>query len=805
MPTTLSVLNAAIGEIKVRYQEPYVTEGLNAKMVCVVPRGTYRGFRLAPNGAALTITIASDPETIDHVAHFTTGSTDTGRHALTIRRTGGDFAVVLPPSTEWVIAISSNYVIGAPTTGEIKAYTVAEWTSARVTDGLVVLGTVTTPASGVIPTASITHVRRDHNWLDQAPDTQGWQPLHVDLGMVVSEPNWGPVVGGVLNPAFVDTTGIYTQVFAWVLKSSNTARLGFRIDSAFGGWPTKDGYAPNSIFVTDDAGVAPTDVSIHQALNVPVVTGQLVRARFRYVQARIATNPAINTSLVFNFANFGGVFHSAVVIPLTTGGGTGYTSPDGNTVDQEVRVPAGAAYLSNVQIRVLGVQYVGAQPADAWGVNNFQVWLEPGKNFRTQAGWGGTGPVLTSEIHLLDKDEIAPKVDDLVITGTSPDLLDLRRLDGGISDRKISFGGLIQNIGAARADGDARLTFPQLGTGFVLLMGENEATSTGFKIYEGTADKALYWVQGAYYDQGAGNWVGSANSMRICVRSGQGVRIQRSPGAGPWLEADWKDTAEFPGEFTGAINDTALMYMRGMLASKDEAARPRQRIQTIPYATSTTRTLLFEFGNTTALHRKYRLYATHFASAQNFSFLELVQGAWWDPNTSLWNKDGATSDLISNWLFQNDEIFHGVQRANVATFADSAWVYWSLSRYANTRAWGYVYTNPAYEYPALAGYGIAGGYNVNYFCSFPALNRIRVTFNQAIKVTASQGLGATFGGSPASCTATYYNGVGIAVTPTALTSTYVEFAIYNTSSFGQFNPKTTILTFMFMIHADMFS
>ena len=802
MPTTLSVLNAAIGEIKVRYQEPYVTEGLNAKMVGVVPRGTYRGFRLTTNGSALTVTIAADPDAGDHVAHFTTGSTDTGRHALTIRRTGGDFAVVLPPSTEWVIAISSNYVIGAPTTGEIKAYTVAEWTSARVTDGLVVLGTVTTPVSGVIPAANISHVRRDHNWLDQSSDTQGWQPLHVDLGAIVSESNWGPVVDGVLNPAFVDTTGIYTQIFGWVLKSSNTARLGFRIDSTGTLLTATDSLSPNSIVVTYVANLGVADASIHQALNAPVVPGQLVRARFRYRHLRPATSVAMNTELVFNFANFGGVFHSAQVFPVTTSGGGSYL----DLVDQEVKVPAGAAYLSNVQVRVVGVDYQGPQPGDAWGVANFQVWLEPAKNLRGQAGWGGTGPVLTSEIHLLDKDEIAPKVDDLVITGTSPDLLDLRRLDGGISDRKISFGGLIQNIGAARADGDARLTFPHLfGTGFLLLMGENEATSTGFKIYEGTADKALYWVQGAYYDQGAGNWVGSANSMRICVRSGQGVRIQRSPGAGPWLEADWKDTAEFPGEFTGAINDTALMYMRGMLASKDEAARPRQRIQTIPYATSTTRTLLFEFGNTTALHRKYRLYATHFASAQNFSFLELVQGAWWNPNTSLWNKDGATSDLISNWLFQNDEIFHGVQRANVATFADSAWVYWSLSRYANTRAWGYVYTNPAYEYPALAGYGISGGYNVNYFCSFPALNRIRVTFNQAIKVTTSQGLGGGFGGSPASCTATYYNGVGIGVTPTALTSTFVDFAIYNTSSFGQFNPKTTILTFMFMIHADMFS
>lgn len=55
MPTLLDTFTDS--ELKMRYREPFLTEGLNAKLAVNTPRGTYRGFTIGTNGSNNTITI----------------------------------------------------------------------------------------------------------------------------------------------------------------------------------------------------------------------------------------------------------------------------------------------------------------------------------------------------------------------------------------------------------------------------------------------------------------------------------------------------------------------------------------------------------------------------------------------------------------------------------------------------------------------------------------------------------------------------------------------------------------------------
>ena len=59
MPTSLESFISS--EIRVKYREQYVSQGLNARVAVVSPAGTYRGFRIEAKPAVNdTITIKAD-------------------------------------------------------------------------------------------------------------------------------------------------------------------------------------------------------------------------------------------------------------------------------------------------------------------------------------------------------------------------------------------------------------------------------------------------------------------------------------------------------------------------------------------------------------------------------------------------------------------------------------------------------------------------------------------------------------------------------------------------------------------------
>lgn len=176
MPTFLEQF--ADAEIKVRYKEPLLTAGLDQMLTGITPQGIHRGFRLAPNIGNLKVTVEADPADNDHIVAYTTAD----GYTLRLRRTGGDFDLNLAAFTnkEVVVAIFAEYSTGVTTFAEIRAYEydpVDEFTGAAERGELVVLGKVTVPAAGVIPTNDIDPTFRTLAWDHVGSDAAPWEQV----------------------------------------------------------------------------------------------------------------------------------------------------------------------------------------------------------------------------------------------------------------------------------------------------------------------------------------------------------------------------------------------------------------------------------------------------------------------------------------------------------------------------------------------------------------------------------------------------------------------------------------------------
>src|SRR5574338_1521564 len=72
MPYTFPSPTVSTSNIKMRWREPYVTSGLNKKLVGVLPAGIYRGLKLSTSGSNNTVTAIPDSTYQDHVAFYNT-------------------------------------------------------------------------------------------------------------------------------------------------------------------------------------------------------------------------------------------------------------------------------------------------------------------------------------------------------------------------------------------------------------------------------------------------------------------------------------------------------------------------------------------------------------------------------------------------------------------------------------------------------------------------------------------------------------------------------------------------------------
>lgn len=175
MPTTIATPSNA--NTKIRFNEQYVSAGLNQKTVGPIPNGIIRGGVLQTTGAGLNVQINLDPSTGDSVYTYTT---PTG-FQLTHRETGIRVLNLATLAGQTVyIALYALYAIGVPTVVEWRAYTEAELfggVPVAEANNVIILGQVVVPGVGPIPAANVASKRARRAWKDVSAGMLPWKQI----------------------------------------------------------------------------------------------------------------------------------------------------------------------------------------------------------------------------------------------------------------------------------------------------------------------------------------------------------------------------------------------------------------------------------------------------------------------------------------------------------------------------------------------------------------------------------------------------------------------------------------------------
>jgi hypothetical protein len=172
-----------LDNVKMKWREQYVSEGLNRKIAPTQPPGIYQGLKIVENtGLPRQIEIAPDADTNFHMAVYqsTTG------YSLTYWDQAGT-SIILNlididlSNQETIIGLEMDYTIGVDTTAVWMAFPVADWDAlpAARRDEIIVLGTVQVPSSMAanIVTADISYERTTWAWRGLSKGSIPWSPL----------------------------------------------------------------------------------------------------------------------------------------------------------------------------------------------------------------------------------------------------------------------------------------------------------------------------------------------------------------------------------------------------------------------------------------------------------------------------------------------------------------------------------------------------------------------------------------------------------------------------------------------------
>ena len=174
MPTTIATPSNA--NTTIRYNEPYVSAGLNKKGVGSIPNGIVRGGLLSTTGSGLNVQVSPDSDSGDSVYVYTTTTGFQLSHRETGIRTLDLTAVA---NTTVYVALYVQYSIGAPTLVEWRTYSEAELFTAPVSEAgsVVIVGRVEVPAAGPIPSANVSKDHARWAWKDTESFVKPWDQI----------------------------------------------------------------------------------------------------------------------------------------------------------------------------------------------------------------------------------------------------------------------------------------------------------------------------------------------------------------------------------------------------------------------------------------------------------------------------------------------------------------------------------------------------------------------------------------------------------------------------------------------------
>lgn len=308
MPTTLvNTTSFGVEKVKMRWGEPYVTEGLNKKLHGVVPRGILRGGLLETNANGLEVKINADPISGDVVASYV----DDDGHQTTIDFGTGSVVVDMTGAAGTIVylCLYVGYTAGSDTVVEWRSYSESELfggSPVAEAGNVVIFGKVNVPGTGPIPSGNVTHEHRRDAWEVQSGGLIPWQQM---------------VNNGNFNEKWSN----------WTILESANAPLTLSTSSPY------EGYYCASVTGNGIAGTT----SVAQTLGFPVKPGELLRVRAVAAESGSwVDGSGAFTGLKILFGDIDGVAigTGTEVLTFTTG------SSAWKVLEDIIEVPAGAYY-----------------------------------------------------------------------------------------------------------------------------------------------------------------------------------------------------------------------------------------------------------------------------------------------------------------------------------------------------------------------------------------------------------------------------------------------------------------------------
>jgi hypothetical protein len=171
MSTQLATVSSDLA--KMRFREPYVSEGLNKKFFGPVAPGIVRGGYLTTSLTPMYVEIQPDPTEGDSV--YTVS--DANGHQLTVRQTSiQSLDLTALQGTTVYLGLKITYVVGSDTVVEWRAYSKAEVDA--LVEKVAIVGKVVVPSipppAAPIPAGNITLHERTDAWQSDGPGNRDW-------------------------------------------------------------------------------------------------------------------------------------------------------------------------------------------------------------------------------------------------------------------------------------------------------------------------------------------------------------------------------------------------------------------------------------------------------------------------------------------------------------------------------------------------------------------------------------------------------------------------------------------------------
>jgi hypothetical protein len=201
MPTTLAnTSQVGVERVKMRWKEPYVTEGLNRKFHGVIPPGIVRAGLLESNANGLEVKIVADSKFGDVIASYVDDdgiqtTIDFGVGNVIVDMSGAAGSTVY-------LCLYVDYTAGSSTIVEWRSYSESELFGASPVSeagNLVIFGKVQVPGVGPIPDANVTQDSRTYAWASASSGLQNWRSL-VKNGDFEQKFSWYSVIEATHAP-----------------------------------------------------------------------------------------------------------------------------------------------------------------------------------------------------------------------------------------------------------------------------------------------------------------------------------------------------------------------------------------------------------------------------------------------------------------------------------------------------------------------------------------------------------------------------------------------------------------------------